>query len=495
MEEKYLECKNMLNKQDNEVRTLQGQVQTLTERRTDVEQAYSRIVKENEELRRRLETAKNNNSTPLDFDPSEDAVSGFEDECSDSIVYQERFAYSLEHLTKVTQLIMLDNSIFHDSGYYFATSDSQGQVKLWDLDCQSESIQTFSTAELHYENQRDALRMEPQGVRDITQIGRHLVCAFGNAFEASSLVSWNLVSCQQSTLVVSEAHKQEINALCKVMFGTEQIIASGGSDAWVKLWEIEDSSENGCNAMMQVGEVELQGGENDRVSCMLGLTQSEVYKDHLIVFTEMKHFYLFSITLREDKPKKNEDNINLLSQEDMQDIDELPFQLTLIKRFTSKHLAHTLVPLAYPGGLLTMSRESLEFWDLKSLKRKRVLSTCYGQIEHGCVLSESYKQPAQSNGDTQQPEDMLNNDDPIYNVRIITSEDSRILRLWSHKQHLKNLRIVTKHNDIITRVLKVPGKHFLVTAAADGSVKCFVGKRQVGKSYSLKDIVTNNVIL
>jgi WD40 repeat protein len=169
-----------------------------------------------------------------------------------------------------------------------------------------------------------------------------------------------------------------------------------------------------------------------------------------------------------------------------------------MKRFTSKHLAHTLVPLGYPLGLLTMSRDSLEFWDLKTQKRKRVLSTCYGQIEHGCVLSESYREEEEDSlmaeGESVLPKE-AGRAEAVYNLRLVTTEDSRILRIWSHKMHLKNNRIVTKHNDVITRVLKIPGKHFMVTAAADGSIKCFVGKRQVGRSYSLKDLVTHQVIL
>lgn len=79
--------------------------------------------------------------------------------------------------------------------------------------------------------------------------------------------------------------------------------------------------------------------------------------------------------------------------------------------------------------------------------------------------------------------------EPVYNLRLLTSEDSRILRIWTHKQILKDQRIVTKHNDVITRVMKIPGKHLIVTAAADGSVKCFVGKRSTGVPLSVRDLL------
>ena len=62
-------------------------------------------------------------------------------------------------------------------------------------------------------------------------------------------------------------------------------------------------------------------------------------------------------------------------------------------------------------------------------------------------------------------------------MRLLTSEDSRLLRMWNHKQILRE-RVVTKHNDVIVRLLKIPGKHMFITAAADGSIKCFLGKKQ-----------------
>jgi hypothetical protein len=63
--------------------------------------------------------------------------------------------------------------------------------------------------------------------------------------------------------------------------------------------------------------------------------------------------------------------------------------------------------------------------------------------------------------------------------------------MWSNKQILKE-RVVTKHNDVITRLLKIPGKHIFVSAAADGSIKCFIGKKQV--VITARDLVMPAVI-
>ncbi len=52
----------------------------------------------------------------------------------------------------------------------------------------------------------------------------------------------------------------------------------------------------------------------------------------------------------------------------------------LIKRYPSKHLAHTLLELNYRGGLLTASQDSLEFWSFIDQKRKRVIGNTFGQI-------------------------------------------------------------------------------------------------------------------
>jgi len=33
--------------------------------------------------------------------------------------------------------------------------------------------------------------------------------------------------------------------------------------------------------------------------------------------------------------------------------------------------------------------------------------------------------------------------------------------------------------NVVEKLLKIPGKHIFVSAAADGSIKCFIGKKSV----------------
>ena len=59
-------------------------------------------------------------------------------------------------------------------------------------------------------------------------------------------------------------------------------------------------------------------------------------------------------------------------------------------------------------------------------------------------------------------------------LRILTCEESRIFRIWDWKQ--EKSRVVSKHNDIVVRVLKIPGRNMFVSCSKDGSIKCFHGK-------------------
>jgi len=68
-----------------------------------------------------------------------------------------------------------------------------------------------------------------------------------------------------------------------------------------------------------------------------------------------------------------------------------------------------------------------------------------------------------------------------------------MLRFWSNKQILKD-RVVTKHNDVIVKVMKIPGKHMFVSASADGSIKCFIGRRLNGVAITCRDLTMNPVI-
>lgn len=121
----------------------------------------------------------------------------------------------------------------------------------------------------------------------------------------------------------------------------------------------------------------------------------------------------------------------------------------VVMRYPSKHLAHTLIQLG-EDRLVTVSENSFEHWDLVREKRKKLVSTNYGQLFHACKLTEPTRKGVEP--------------------RLLACEDSRILRMFSMKRYLG--RILSRHNDCVRRMLKVPGKHLIITAADDGSIKC-----------------------
>jgi hypothetical protein len=87
-----------------------------------------------------------------------------------------------------------------------------------------------------------------------------------------------------------------------------------------------------------------------------------------------------------------------------------------------------------------------------------------------------------------QDDEMNAGDEFMHKLRLLTSEDSRMLRIWSHKQILKN-RVVTKHNDFIVKLLQIPGKLIFLSASADGAIKSFIGKRMEGHGLTCRDLV------
>ena len=123
-------------------------------------------------------------------------------------------------------------------------------------------------------------------------------------------------------------------------------------------------------------------------------------------------------------------------------------------KFPSKHTAHTLLQLGQ-DRLITISENTFEHWDMDRMKRKKLVSTTYGMMLHACKLTDNYR--------------------PGQEPRLIACEDSRILRLFSQRRYQG--RMLTRHNDVVRKLLKVPGKHLFITGADDGSIKCQAGRR------------------
>ena len=127
--------------------------------------------------------------------------------------------------------------------------------------------------------------------------------------------------------------------------------------------------------------ITLPGGDIDRITSMINY-RGEIYRDHLIAFTEMKHFYVYKIEISEAESMVEDEDCETIDLE-MEEEKILKGKLynchfELVKRYPSKHLAHTLIELSCEGGFLTVSQDNLEFWSFKDHKRKKVLGNCYG---------------------------------------------------------------------------------------------------------------------
>jgi hypothetical protein len=111
------------------------------------------LTQENEDIRRRLETAtcggivESVDSTNINATLGQESGVILDDNIDiDSIQYHERFAYSLEHYGKITSLILLDSKYLGFTSstptFYFASADVLACVKIWDLDSK-ESLMTL----------------------------------------------------------------------------------------------------------------------------------------------------------------------------------------------------------------------------------------------------------------------------------------------------------------------------------------------------------------
>ena len=98
----------------------------------------------------------------------------------------------------------------------------------------------------------------------------------------------------------------------------------------------------------------------------------------------------------------------------------------VVAKFPSKHHAHTLLELGCGDYLVTLSVESLEYWDLARQKRLGVYFTHFGENLLGMVLNQQNNLLLQSKDKTAENINML-----FQHTKILTTEDSRIFRIWS----------------------------------------------------------------
>ena len=127
---------------------------------------------------------------------------------------------------------------------------------------------------------------------------------------------------------------------------------------------------------------------------------------------------MYDLIIKDERETFNPD----MKSPNLDDAAMLPISVTykMIKKFTSPNLAHTMIELS-KNRLVTIGEGMLEFWDFNIEKRIKKLPGCNGRILHACKLF----------------------DDGL-KLRLLTAEDSKFLRIWSHNSLLD--RIGTKHN-------------------------------------------------
>ena len=120
--------------------------------------------------------------------------------------------------------------------------------------------------------------------------------------------------------------------------------------------------------------------------------------------------------------------------------------------------------------------DGIEYWDLERKKRLGLFHIDKGNVLLAiCLNSQTNKYL--SNKKTYPNEELFQT------TRILTTEDSYILRIWSPTN--KAGRIMTKQNDIVTCILKVEdfsrrhhNLNLFITGSCDGAIKAYTGERK-----------------
>lgn len=183
--------------------------------------------------------------------------------------------------------------------------------------------------------------------------------------------------------------------------------------------------------------------------------QSPSFKNNLVVFTECKHFYIIEISGLDEFEIESKQSSNMKISNPEERNFSICHQVKM--KFPSKHVATSMLQL-HGDIFVTVSLDGLEYWNLQRQKRTKLVQTPYGQISH-----------AQSVGTSEQ------------HIRIICSEYSRVLRIFSEKRFLE--RVLTNHNDSIVKMLKVDGQNVIITASIDGALKYITAVTKIFSAF------------
>ena len=183
--------------------------------------------------------------------------------------------------------------------------------------------------------------------------------------------------------------------------------ATGGKSNVVKIWQISKKTEELLTEIGEIFVTDLQPElsaeeEKENKDDELSLLPSEAndpeaatappkkksgevyvtdlltytqpaYKNCLIILTDQKMFQIIKIKINLD-PTTGVLNVDFKVQ----------------MRFPSKHFAHTLIELGCGDYIVTLSNESLEYWDLARKKRLGLYYTHFGENLLGvCVNSQT----------------------------------------------------------------------------------------------------------
>ena len=126
----------------------------------------------------------------------------------------------------------------------------------------------------------------------------------------------------------------------------------------------------------------------------------------------------------------------------------------IVQKFPSKHFGHTILDLGCGDKLVTVSHESIEYWDFVRKKRMGLFHCHFGEnLAAICLNSESNSIQMSKIKELEEKEQERLPSILFQSTKILTVEDSRIMRVWNPKRYLH--RVLSKHNDVVTKVLKI----------------------------------------
>ena len=279
----------------------------------------------------------------------------------------------------------------------------------------------------------------PPAVRAIAQVQSCLVACIGFDESPTTIQAWDLVT-KKKVATFESAHILETTGIVNYYpTSTDKMnplascfFVTSSKDKTIKVWKLEKEGPIELIFVVDLDEAVIN----------LALYEMDQYKGAIVPFVESQHFYVINFNLKSNANAENPEHQN---DQKVISIDSH----TIVMKFPSKHLAHTVLQLGQ-DCLVTVSENNWEHWDMARQKRKKLVSTTYGQMLHACKLTDSHR--------------------PGMEPRLLACEDSRILRIFSQRRYTG--RILSRHNDCVRRLLKVPGKHLLITGADDGSIKC-----------------------